>query len=236
MQAEAASDGAVITGLKTKLLRAGAFVYVCLAIVRLLISRARYIGYSLWSSDGKTTVTVGSDPILIAWAVGGILIFVVLMRARPRTVIEGQPGRVRRLVSHLIDFVFSLMIFSALSSLVPLLVEAKRLGRFAWSFQRFYATDFDTFLGTPLVFGVMALMVCYGALPLTRGTQTLGGFIMRIKMTSPFGREGCLPFRAALRRIWWEFLWACTSWGARSPFIAPERLLAETPTVLVADE
>jgi hypothetical protein len=69
-----------------------------------------------------------------------------------------------------------------------------------------------------LCLSFLALMVLYFAFPLTRGRQTVGCFIMRIKVTPPLGDRGRFTFREAFRRTYYEFnglspfLWLSKDW------------------------
>lgn len=51
----------------------------------------------------------------------------------------------------------------------------------------------------------MVLMFLYLVWPLTKGKQTIGYFIMNLRVTPPFGNTGAFTFRAAVRRVWLEF-------------------------------
>jgi uncharacterized RDD family membrane protein YckC len=92
-----------------------------------------------------------------------------------------------------------------LVALVPLWLEAARTGHFTWHFQRDYAVSTDGVFALPSVLGFLALMVLYFVFPLTRGKQTVGCFIMRLKVTPPFGDGGCFTFPNALKRTYYEF-------------------------------
>jgi uncharacterized RDD family membrane protein YckC len=127
----------------------------------------------------------------------------------PNVVVEGIPARKRRIFAFVIDFWFSLLTLSAVGALVPLLVEAVRTGHFAWHFQRNYSVNTDG-LSAVWILLFMALMVLYFTFPLTRGRQTVGCFIMRLRVTPPFGDQGCFTLRAALRRTFYAFRGLCS--------------------------
>jgi len=80
------------------------------------------------------------------------------------------------------------------------------------------------------------LMFCSVAYPISRGKQTVGGFIMRVRLTSPFAHKGKLPFDLALRRTWYEIRWAQTFNLLFSLMNDPERVRTQAPAVLVGDE
>ncbi len=139
------------------------------------------------------------------------------MWAPTKTEIIGVPSMKRRAVAFMIDFSFSLMVLASLEALIPLWLEAHRTGHFSWSFERDYAVTSDSVIGIPATLFVLGLMICYFAFPLTRARPTVGCFIMRLRVSPPFGNEGRFTFREAFRRTFYEFegLVAWWRWGNR---------------------
>lgn len=134
-----------------------------------------------------------------------LALFVLLMVRRPSGVIGGVPTLKRRVLAFLIDFWFCLLIVSSVGELVPLWLEAKRTGHFAWHFQRNYSFSSEGLAASvSLVF--MALMVLYFAFPLARGRQTVGYFIVGLKVAPPFGDAGRFTFKAALVRTFYALV------------------------------
>jgi hypothetical protein len=189
----------------TKLLRLTAAILVALSFVILHVFRIREVGTFAQVSDGKAVVSVGSHPAIIVWDAVAMLLFVILMLRNTNSTVIGIPSRGRRVASFMIDFWFSLLTLSGIGALASLALEAARTGRFVWHFQRPDAVGTDTVLGFLNVLVFLTLVVLYFAFPLTRGKQTVGCFIMRIKTTPPFGDAGRFTFRAALRRTFYEF-------------------------------
>ena len=136
-------------------------------------------------------------------------LFGILMVRNPSPVIEGVPTTKRRIVAFLIDFWFSLSILSAVGAVVPLLLEAGRTGHFEWHFQRNYSANTDGFAALWSLLS-MAMLIIYFAFPLTRGRQTVGCFIMRVKVAPPFGKDGRFTFRAAIVRTFYAFVGLCS--------------------------
>jgi uncharacterized RDD family membrane protein YckC len=134
-----------------------------------------------------------------------IALFTLLMVRKPTGAVEGVPPRKRRIFAFVIDFWFSLLTLSTVGALLPLSIEAVRTGHFMWHFHRNYSVEGDSLA---LVFSLlfMALMVLYFAFPLSRGRQTVGCFIMRLRVTPPFGDEGCFTLRTALMRTYYAFV------------------------------
>jgi uncharacterized RDD family membrane protein YckC len=127
------------------------------------------------------------------------------MLRKPGSITEGVPTVKRRVLAFLIDFWFSLSVVSSVGALIPLWLEAVRTGRFAWQFHRNYSTGTDGLSAlSSLVF--MALMVLYFAFPLTRGRQTVGYFIVGLRVAPPFGSEGCFTLKVSLQRTFYAFI------------------------------
>jgi hypothetical protein len=227
--------------MKVKLLRIGLLCFVLFPIVRMYVSGARQIGTSSEIRGGNEYFSAGSDQIVVAWSVAAILVFALLMICLPRLTTEGTPRKWRRAVSDLIDFAFSLFVLSAISTLLPLWLESRRTGHFAWHFERQGAVNANSFFNAVGVFLVMFLMLCYFAIPLMLEKQSVGGCIMRIRMTSPFGADGRLTFRGALERAWYEFLWVCLLVSGVFPWSLydqdrRDQIAQQAAAVLVADE
>jgi uncharacterized RDD family membrane protein YckC len=98
---------------------------------------------------------------------------------------------------------------SSIAELIPLLLETRRTGRFAWHFQRNYSTNTDGLAALASLVSI-ALMVLYFAFPLTRGRQTVGYFIVGLKVAPPFGDEGRFTLKAALMRTYFAFVGLCS--------------------------
>lgn len=188
----------------TKILRLFSVVFVGLGFVLIRFSGIGQIGDSMQWENGNTSISAGSHPAVLLWAVIAVALFVVLMVRKPGIVAEGVPTSKRRILAFLIDFWFSVSVMSSIGALIPLLLEAGRTGHFAWRFQRNYSTPTDPLAAlASLVF--TALMVLYFAFPLTRGRQTVGYFILRLKLAPPFGTEGRFTLKAALIRTYYAF-------------------------------
>ncbi len=191
--------------LTTKILRLASLMLVGLSFVVLHFYDVGQVGDSMQWKDGNTAVSAGSHPAVLLWAAFAIALFILLMVREPSAVAEGIPTRKRRVFAFMVDFWFSLLTLSAVGALIPLSLEAVRTGRFMWHFQRNYSANTDG-LAALLSLLFMALMVLYFAFPLTRGRQTVGCFIMRLRVTPPFGDEGRFTLRAALMRTFYAFI------------------------------
>jgi hypothetical protein len=197
---------------KMRLLRAGVLIFVCLGVARSFFQPAKIIGYSEDSYNGQVKVAAGSDPMMLVWATIAVAIFVLVVSAPTRTEIVGMPSMKRRAVAFIIDAYLSLVTLASIAGLIPLWFEAHRTGHFSWGFERDYAVAFDAVTALPIALLVLALMVFYFAFPLTRGSPTVGCFIMRLRVSPPFGDEGRFTLREALRRTFYEFEGLATWW------------------------
>jgi uncharacterized RDD family membrane protein YckC len=187
-------------------------VFVGIGVV--LTIQSEQIGFSGSSGNGKSEISVGSDPIFLVWSAVAIVLFAILQITGRSIAIDGTPSLIRRAAAFLIDFWFSLAILSSTSSLVPLGIEAKRVGHFSWHFERSYAVGTDELVAVIALFDLL-LMFLYFLLPLTRGKQTEGCFLMGIKVTPPFGDDGRFTLREAARRTGYELWGMLKMVGAR---------------------
>jgi uncharacterized RDD family membrane protein YckC len=87
-------------------------------------------------------------------------------------------------------------------------VEARRVGHFEWSFTRDYMVSTDSIIRPLALLGLIELFL-YVVYPLTRGKQTIGQYVMRVKVLPPFGTEGRFTWNAAVKRVWYSFLGFC---------------------------
>lgn len=187
-----------------KLLRLAFVLLVGFSFLAICVFKIGQVGSSTEIRDGNSSVSAGSDPVILVWTAIAIALFVVLMFRNTKTVIAGVPKWWRRVAAFCIDFWFSLLALSSVVAFIPLGLEAARTGHFMWHFQRRYIVRSDFLVGLPVVLVAMAMQFLYFAFPLTKGKETVGCFIMRIKVTPPFGEEGCFTLRAALMRTFYS--------------------------------
>lgn len=190
---------------RMNLLRMVLAIWVLLVFVLIYQFSIRQIGFSISGKDGTYHVSAGSHPVLLGWSIIAIILFLAVMYIEAETSEDGIPGLKRRFLAFLIDFLFSLAVFSTFTVMIALLIEYSYTKQFAWSFERDYSLPTDSTVLPSLVILTMALMFLYFVLPLTKGKQTVGAFIMRLSTTPPFGDKGCFTFRDAARRVWFEF-------------------------------
>jgi hypothetical protein len=199
------------------LLRALVAFWFLLSFVIEYVFSVGEVGYAVHRSDGKAQVSAGSHPAFLVWAAVGLLLYFLLMRLNAEEAPDGVPTLRRRFLAFIIDFLFSLAIVTSFGGMLSLWVESVRTGHFSWHFARDYSVPTDDIFALPLVFLAMGLMFFYFVLPLMKGRQTIGCFILRLRVTPPFGDRGVFTFREALKRTWYEFKGLCSLLRVREP-------------------
>ena len=189
---------------KMNLVRTIAGLWISLSLLLEYFFSSGVIGYISHWENGRGYIAAGSHPALLAWAIASIALFVCLLKVEVEEFPAGVPSGWRRFFAFLIDFWFSLAILASLGGTVPLWIESIRTGHFSWHFERNFSVPSDEIYGIPLVLITMALMFLYFVWPLTNGKQTVGSFIMRLRVAPPFGMRGAFTFRQAVRRVWLE--------------------------------
>jgi hypothetical protein len=196
--------------IRMNLLRAIAGFWILLSFALDYLFGVGEVGYSAQSKSGQTHISAGSHPAILVWCAVGVALFLVVIKIKPEETPDGVPSLGRRSLAFIIDFLFSLTIVATFGGLLPLWVESTRTGHFSWHFARDYSVPSDEIFVLPLVLLSMALMWLYFTCPLTYGRQTLGCFVLRLKVTPPFGDRGAFTFREAIRRTWYEFQGVCS--------------------------
>jgi hypothetical protein len=195
-----------------KLERLGVAVLLFVGFACMELTGGKAVGLFVQTVNDKSLVQGGSSPALLVWAAIAIpLLAVVIFREMAYEVV-GVPSWTRRFVAFVIDFFIAMATTAPFFALVPLVVEAFRTGMFAWSFERTYTVTSDWYLAIPLSLVLMSLLVLYFAVPVTKGRQTVGCYLLRLKVVpgeSELG--GRFGLSQALRRVVLAFIGLC-SW------------------------
>jgi uncharacterized RDD family membrane protein YckC len=173
------------------------------------------IGFTYHEGSDGTEVTAGSHPAVIVWAVFVIATYFLLVKQRTLTESVGVAGLGRRFLAFLIDFIVVLVATSCIGSVFPLIAEARRVGRFEWGFQRDYSASTDSIFAFLVLLSFIELFF-YFAYPLTWGKQTIGEYVVRVKVTPPFGDGGRFTWGAAAKRVSYSLLGICAAWHTLS--------------------
>jgi uncharacterized RDD family membrane protein YckC len=182
-------------------------VALLLTLIGCFYLSSNQIGFSSYEGSDKVEVSAGSNPAVIVWAVLVICLYIALLKSSASTELVGPAKMLRRALSFQIDFLVFVLASSAISALIPLEVEARRVGHFEWSFARDYMVSSDSVIW-PLAFLALIEFFLYAVYPLTKGKQTIGEYVMRIKVLPPFGVAGRFTWDAAMKRVWYSFLGA----------------------------
>jgi len=198
-----------------KLQRIGIAALLLVGFVLMELIVGTTVGFSVKVVNDKALVEGGSNPALLIWAAVSIPVLArTWIREMPCEVV-GVPSWKRRFAAVVIDFFVATAVMAPFLGLVPLAIEASRTGTLVWAFERHYTVASDWYVVIPLtVIGMLALML-YFALPIVRDRQTIGCFLLRLKVTpgkSVLGGRFALP--QALRRVVLAFIGLCSG-----PFI-----------------
>jgi uncharacterized RDD family membrane protein YckC len=190
-------------------------VVLLLTLIGCFYLSSNQIGFSSYEGSDKVEVSAGSHPAVIVWAVLVICLYFALLYRNLHTELVGPAKMWRRTLSFLIDFLVVVLATSSITALIPLEVEARRVGHFEWSFARDYIVSSDSVI-LPLALLALIELFLYAVYPLTKGKQTIGEYVMRIKVIPPFGVNGRFTWEAAVKRVWYSFLgaslWPYTVW------------------------
>lgn len=166
------------------------------------------IGFSYHQHNDEIEVSAGSHPAVIAWALLVACFFLLLLYKSPGTEAVGPASMTRRALSFLIDFFIFVMAVSSVTAIIPLAVEAHRVGHFEWSFARDFEVPTDSIISL-LTFMFLIVFFLYAVYPLTKGKQTIGEYTMRIKVLPPLGVERRFTWGEAVKRIFYSMIGAC---------------------------
>ena len=160
-------------------------------------------------SYNQGEVSVRSHPALLVLAAFIICLYSVLLKQHVSIVFVGKAGLTRRFFACFLDFFAVVAVTLCISLIIPLTLEACRVGHFSWSFRRDYGIPTDPYVffsSVPLTF---LALILYSAYPLTQGKQTVGDYVMRIKVRPPLDADGRFTWTGAVRRVWYSCVGLC---------------------------
>ena len=162
------------------------------------------IGGSMHVKGGATSVSGGTNPQAIAMSLAGLLLYLIVVKMRVRELRSLVAPIWKRTAAFLVDFWFCTFTLGALYGWIDVLLEASRTGVFRWHFQRDYSVPSDNVM-VVLVFVSLAATIGYFLLPLVRGGQTVGCWLLRLATINSDGYVVALPLKTAARRLFLEF-------------------------------
>jgi hypothetical protein len=174
------------------------------------------VGFGYYQSGDRIEVNASTHPAALVWAAVAICLYIALLKTRSRIRLVGHAGLIRRFLSNMIDGTIVIGGTSCVAAIIPLAIEAHRVGHFEWSFQRDYIVSTDSVVMVPLVLFSLMDLFFYFVYPLAKGKQTIGEYVTRVKVAPPFGDEGRFTWRGAMRRVFYSMaglcLWPYTLW------------------------
>ena len=179
----------------------------------------RTIGVSSELSNGNYRLVAGTRPQYLTLALLVVIAYVALMKVTIPPSTRPVQGVVRRLLAFLLDFMLALMPMGSVLGLIPVLVEWKRTGRFAWVFERNMPTPSDDLIANIGVSMCFILLFLYFLVPLIRRRPSPGTCILGYQIIVDPGQSFTLGKAAA--RIFLGCI-AVGFWPV-TPFIGRER-------------
>ncbi len=151
----------------------------------------------------------GTDPRAIAFAVGMIALYAVLLYAPPAPLGRPMTNLWRRFVAFWLDFIFFMAASSPFDGIAPTLMEWRRTGGFAWSFSRDVSAPYDGWLAwIEILLGLLG-MALYFALPLVRGRPSPRSCMMGYQIVA--GNGETMTMKQALKRAFFGFIAVCSA-------------------------
>jgi uncharacterized RDD family membrane protein YckC len=155
-------------------------------------------------ADGRTHIAASSNPTAVLLSVLGLFFYSFLLNVEVR-VGEWRAASLQvRLAAFLFDLWFLLLCIGGMGSILSLLLEANRIGKFQWHFERDFSVASDG-VDFALVLVFLTLVILYFIWPLSRRRQTVGCWIFRLATVSPNGDVLNLPLSTAAWRVLMEF-------------------------------
>lgn len=94
------------------------------------------LGVSSEWSNGAYRFSGGTEPWALAFSVLVAGVYFLLMNAEPSVGVRPLHSVFRRFVAFWFDFVLAMSILAPIAGVVPIVVEWRRTGAFAWTFER----------------------------------------------------------------------------------------------------
>ncbi len=181
------------------------------------------IGASAEWTNGDYHFAGGTEPWAIVLAVGIIGLYLLLQYSTVDESVQPLPGVFRRFVAFCLDFILAVMAMAPILGIVPALMEWKRTGEFAWSFERDTTAFYDGWVSGLGVLVVFTGLAFYNAWPIVRRRPSPGTCIMGYQVVADEGVT--LTLGKALLRTLLGFISVCTAYLA--PFIFRDRKMGK---------
>ncbi|HET7232238.1 MAG TPA: RDD family protein [Longimicrobium sp.] len=159
------------------------------------------------SPSGGELTTVASSPAALAASAIAACLWLRVAGVPPGLPRHDRPSVWRRMSAVFIDVAMAGVTLGAVAALLPLAVEARAAGAWAWSFQRSSATAVDTVLSLGVVLAVLSGMMLWMAWPSARGRRSVGGYVMGVRLVRVGGAGPSLGW--AVLHVFTGFLALC---------------------------
>lgn len=169
------------------------------------------VGFSVSGAGDNALVQGGSHPVLLIWDAVAIPLLASVMTREASYEIAGIPSWTRRFLAFMVDFLVVMMTLAPPMALIPLAAEAFRTGRFSWYFERRYMVTSDQGIAIPLTLSLMMLMALYFALPIVKSKQTVGCYLLAVKVVPDTSGGRRFGLSDGLKRVTLGFIGLC-SW------------------------
>jgi uncharacterized RDD family membrane protein YckC len=156
------------------------------------------LGLHQTQSDGTYHIEGGSAPWALDMAALSLAVYFLLMFAPAAELGQAFFGWWRRTLAFCIDMVFAVAMLSPVAGLIPVLMEWKRTGVFAWTFARSAPAAGDYLMSAALFILMASLLVLYFAFPLIRNRPSPGSCAMGYQIVQDDG--GSIPLKVAVYR------------------------------------
>jgi hypothetical protein len=172
------------------------------------LKEGQWIGFSIQAGKG---VAGGTSPAVLP-----ILLLVPFLLAKTPAAsqrLEGRVGLFRRWLSFLLDLFISVSFLGSLVGSISVGIEVTRQRQLMWDFERTYLVPMDYLVGLLVLVLGSLLVLFYYLLPLTRGRQTVGDYVLGILVVKESGSSQ-FSLKEAAVRMWSAFKsgWPATWW------------------------
>jgi hypothetical protein len=145
------------------------------------------IGMTQEFEDGKYRIAGGSAPWALACSVVLVSVYILLMLAPVAESRQGFSGWWRRFTAFWLDFLFGIAAVAPVIGLVPILIEWKRTGVFAWTFERVTPAAGDDLVSAITFVLMVPAILFYFACPIVRSRPSPGACVMGYQIVGDGG-------------------------------------------------
>jgi len=173
--------------------------------------------------NGRYRFSGGTQPWALGLAASFVAVFVLLMGARCAESQAPLPGLTRRFAAFWLDFLFAMFTLTPLIGVVPMIVEWRRTGTFAWSFERTIQAPSDIPVTVLSFLLLIPGLLVYFAIPMVLRRPSPGASVAGYQVVADDGRA--ISLRLALLRSIVGYFALCA--GFIAPFVGRDKNLGK---------